>query len=1355
MESRSELDSHADSPVVGRNVLIISDSGQRANVTGFTKDLGKCVSVPIVKAALAYTDEYSGTTSILMVNNALHIKSMENNLIPPFMIRLAGAYVDECPKFMCRNPTVRNHAIYFKGDKWDQAELQIPLQLYGTISYFASRIPSRSELEDCPSYDLTPNSPTWNPHEESYASQEHRMLDYRGELARYHRPPERTLFVDQVSTGCYPHQNTAFGTPGVRNVVVSSVLKEVNDMLCCGTFATALRGENLRICSLRSGKRTGATALELASLWKISPEVAKRTLESTTQLCIRTNTKDDLSRRYRTNDRMLRYDRINTIVFMDTFFATKQKGFVSKRGYTCAQLFVTEFNHVHVSPIKGRKEGVYASVKEYFKNKGVPIAIVADGATEQVQGETRKLCNLVGCGIRELEKNTSWANRAELYIGIMKNKVRRMMKQTGTPLRFWCYCIEYMCKINNSIAHEHHQLKGMTPETMLTGKPTDISHLTEYGWYDWVYFWDDAAPYPAPREALGRCLGPADHAGNAMSQWVLNRNGTVLPKQTLRPLTKTERNSEVDKQRMKDFDKAITDKFGDSVSIPDESVMVEEEVEPAYEDQEEVGDVIQNADDIPDYDEYINSEVILPHGEEMQAARVMRRVKDDVGNIIGNYHTNPEMDSRVYEVMFPDGVTQRYSANLIAQNLWDRVDHEGYQHMIMKAIVDHRSDEKAVKKENAYVRDKNNHLQKKKTTIGWHLCVEWRDGTTSWKPLRILKESSPIEVAEYAVRNGIDDEPAFSWWVPYVMQKKNKIIAAVNGRARSTTHKYGIRVPMSISEAYALDRENGNDHWRKAIAKEMKNVSIAFDLKERGETAPPGYIKSTYHMVFDVKMDFTRKARLCHDGHKVPATDTSAYAGVVSRESVRIALTYAALNDLDVCASDILNAYLQAPASEKYYTICGPEFGSENIGKVAIITRALYGGPVSGANFRNHLRDCMSMLGYDSCLADPDVWMRKATKGDGSRYYEYILLYVDDMLSISHEARGAIMEVGDYFTMKPESIGPPDIYLGGKVTKNSMMNGVECYTYSASQYIQNAVKNVEDHLRKKGMALMTRAKSPLSNNYRPELDLSPELGVEEASYYHSLIGMLRWCVELGRIDITAEVSMMASCLAMPREGHLQQVYHIFAYLKGKHNSRIAFDPTYPDIDYKDFEMKEWTNIYGNIKEEIPENAPEPLGKPFIMRAYVDADFAGEKLTRRSRTGYIIFLNMAPIYWYSKKQNCIETSSFGSEFIAMKQCCEYVKGLRYKLRMLGIPVDDPCYVYGDNQSVLANVTIPDSILKKKSNSIAYHYVREGVARREWCMSYINTKCNPADILSKNMRSGRDRDNKIKMIMYDIS
>ena len=99
------------------------------------------------------------------------------------------------------------------------------------------------------------------------------------------------------------------------------------------------------------------------------------------------------------------------------------------------------------------------------------------------------------------------------------------------------------------------------------------------------------------------------------------------------------------------------------------------------------------------------------------------------------------------------------------------------------------------------------------------------------------------------------------------------------------------------------------------------------------------------------------------------------------------------------------------------------------------------------------------------------------------------------------------------------------------------------------------------------------------------------------------------------------------------------------------------------------------------------------------------------------------------------QTSVESSSFGSEFVAMKQCCEYIRGLRYKLRMMGIPIEGPMCIYGDNKSVLANTTIPDSTLKKKSQSIAYHFVHEGVARDEWGTSYVNTHDNEADLLTK--------------------
>lgn len=126
------------------------------------------------------------------------------------------------------------------------------------------------------------------------------------------------------------------------------------------------------------------------------------------------------------------------------------------------------------------------------------------------------------------------------------------------------------------------------------------------------------------------------------------------------------------------------------------------------------------------------------------------------------------------------------------------------------------------------------------------------------------------------------------------------------------------------------------------------------------------------------------------------------------------------------------------------------------------------------------------------------------------------------------------------------------------------------------------------------------------------------------------------------------------------------------------------------MKYDEFERKDWAKMYGDTKEEIPPNCLESLGKEFIMRAFVDSDHAGDLTTRRSRTGFLVCLNSALIYWLSKKQTAIETSSFGSEFIAMKHCCEYIRGLRYKLRMMGIPVTNPKFISGDNQSgVLCN------------------------------------------------------------------
>jgi hypothetical protein len=142
-------------------------------------------------------------------------------------------------------------------------------------------------------------------------------------------------------------------------------------------------------------------------------------------------------------------------------------------------------------------------------------------------------------------------------------------------------------------------------------------------------------------------------------------------------------------------------------------------------------------------------------------------------------------------------------------------------------------------------------------------------------------------------------------------------------------------------------------------------------------------------VIFDVKMeDFRHKARFMAGGHTTDAPHVMTYASVVSRESVRIALTLAALNDLDVMMGDIENAYLTAPLTEKVWTVLGPEFG-DTTGKRALIVRELYGLKSVGAAFRNHLASCMDHLVWKPCLADRDLWMKEETHpDDGMKYWD-------------------------------------------------------------------------------------------------------------------------------------------------------------------------------------------------------------------------------------------------------------------------------------------------------------------------------------------------------------------------------
>jgi hypothetical protein len=190
-----------------------------------------------------------------------------------------------------------------------------------------------------------------------------------------------------------------------------------------------------------------------------------------------------------------------------------------------------------------------------------------------------------------------------------------------------------------------------------------------------------------------------------------------------------------------------------------------------------------------------------------------------------------------------------------------------------------------------------------------------------------------------------------------------------------------------------------------------------------------------------------------------------------------------------------------------------------------------------------------------------------------------------------------------------------------------------------------------------------------------------ELNLKGMRYYQELIGVLRWAIELGRIDIAMEVSMLSTHLALlPCKGHLLQVHHMFGYLKAnKPKKSLPFDTTHPDTDKARFEKCDWHNFYQGVKESIPGDTPESRGNVVSTHCFVDADHAGNSVTRKSQTSILIFVK-GTCTWFSKQQNTVETSTFDSEFVAMRIFVERVEALHYKPRMFGIPIEGPTNVF---------------------------------------------------------------------------
>ena len=429
------------------------------------------------------------------------------------------------------------------------------------------------------------------------------------------------------------------------------------------------------------------------------------------------------------------------------------------------------------------------------------------------------------------------------------------------------------------------------------------------------------------------------------------------------------------------------------------------------------------------------------------------------------------------------------------------------------------------------------------------------------------------------------------------------------------------------------------------------------------------------------------------------------------------------LNSLQPMCGDIGNAYLEAYTKEKVYIVAGPEF-EELEGHVMKIVKALYGLRSSGARFHDCLADTLKDLGFMQCKADPDLWLKDA--GD---CYEYICVYVDDLLTVMKDGDTFFQTLINDYNYKLKGVGPPKYHLGGNFYHDS--DGT--LVWGARTYIQRLLSNYETMFG----GPPKKYSAPLDKDDSPELDESEELSAPDITKYQSLIGALQWCITLGRFDISCAVMVLSRFRTAPCKGHLECAQRVCGYLKRVPEGGICFCTGIPaHEDHFQVPTYDWMyTVYGNLKEELPPDMPPPKGHLVRTTSYVDANLMHCKVTGKSATGILHLVNQTPIAWFSKRQATVETATYGSEFVAARQATEQIMDLRYTLMYMGLPLDGPSWLFGDNKSVITSSTIPHSMLGKRHNALAYHRVHASIASGVSNFIHIDGTDNVADVLTK--------------------
>ena len=1278
----SLIDRGANGGLAGADCVVIEPTTRKVDITGI--DNHQITNLPIVTAA-SLVETVDGDQIIVLMNQYAYLGQGKT-------IHSSGQIEHYKNKVDDRSKAV--------GGKQRIVTLEgyvIPLKMQNGLTYMDMRAPTKTEIDSLPHVVLTSDL-EWDPS----------VLDV-----------DSDDMISTTSDDDGEYIEPRFDATGLYN---KRVIQQLNILSDTGVFDLSdcadpstwdVTNHTTSISAPRKeSKEPNYEALRPNFGWAPA-DIIKRTFNATTQYAKQIIHENGMRRHFKSRFPALNVRRRCEAVATDTVFSDTP---AVDDGSMCAQLFVGHKSLV--ADVYGMKtDGEFVNtLEDQIRQRGAMDRLLSDNAQAEVSKKVKDILRAYAIGDWQSEPGNQNQNPAETRYRTIKAYTNNIMNRTGAPPNCWLLCMMYVCILLNHLACA--ALGYEIPMTKMDGQTKDISALNCYHFYQPVYFSEPNASFPSePKERLGRWVGIAETVGDALTFKVLTDDTQkVICTSVIRPADNPlSENKRVSSSTGGEKDTKpivfVRDRFDD----PETGQSHRTTPLPGFDPDSLIGRTFLRQPE--------------ENGEQFRA-RISRKIITDPAYLDSD---DPKLDTVKFLLSIDDG----------------RADEIVSYNDIVNWMVEQEEEEENKKKDGHNDIWKFRDIVKHQGPLSpshkdykgskYNVLVEWETGEKSYEPLDVIAADDPVTCAVYAKKNNLLETPGWKQF-KRIARRHKKMVRMINqSQLRQSRHsiiyRFGFRVPRNHAEAIEIDNLNGNTRWQDAEKLELVQIDEYDVFSDKGKVlygknrtilnAPEGYKKIRVHMVYDVKHDGRHKARLVADGHLTDVPTESVYSGVVSLRGLRLVTFLAELNQLELWGADVGNAYLEAETREKLFIVAGPEFG-EREGHILVIHKALYGCRLSGKMWGEKFAETLTSEGFQRSKADDCIWMRPNKAGTK---YEYIAVYVDDLaLALENCQEFADILINKY-NYKLKGVGTLTYHLGCDYERDEDGTLVQI----PRKYIQKMM----DQYKQMYGELPPEAKSPLEKNDHPELDESRLCTPEEIKNYQSMIGALQWLITLGRIDVFTATMSMSRFRVAPKIGHLDRLKRVYGFVRKWKNGSIRYRTEEPDYSDLPEQLFTWTkSIYGDVKEMIPEDAPKPLGKYVTLTTYVDANLYHDIITGRSVTGILHLINKTVFEWFSRRQATVENATFGSEFTAARTAVDQIIDIRIDLRYLGVPVREQTYMFGDNESVVKNSTLPHSVLHKRHNALSYHRVREAIASGFLRFYHIRSECNPADLLSKH-------------------